>query len=106
MLHDSLSSGMSRPPGTGERRHGVRAPVEAEVVIRWQHDLRTAVRYPVADLGEGGLRIYSAMPLLRDMLGIAVRLLPAGKPVNRPCAVSWCRPSAPGGPWEVGLRFG
>ncbi len=97
---------MNSPQRTGERRHGARKEVEAEVVIRWQHDLQTAIRYPVTDLGEGGLRILSATPLLRDMLGIAVRLLPAGKPLNRPCAVSWCRPSAPGGPWEVGLRFG
>jgi hypothetical protein len=79
--------------------------VKAELVILWHHDPETPVRYPVLDLGEGGARIQSGTPLLEDMSGTAVKLLPKGETINRMCTVSWIRASATGGPFEIGLRF-
>jgi len=79
--------------------------VRAEMVVQWHHDPGTSVRYRVLDLGEGGARMLSAIPLLKGLSGTAVRLLPAGQVLHRMCTVTWLRP-AEGGWFEVGLRFG
>ena len=106
MLNDALIFGHHQPRPEHERRHSVREGVQADLIVLWDHDPATAVRYPVIDIGDGGMRILSAVPLHRGMLGIAVKLLPSGKTVNRPCSVSWTRPPAHDGPFEIGLAFG
>ena len=47
----------------------------------------------------------SALPLLRGLTGTAITLLPKGESINRPCTVSWARPPALTGPFEIGLNF-
>ena len=98
MLHDSLS--------TEDRRHSARNVRLAEIVIRWHHDPDVPIRYPVLDMGDGGVRILSTLPLLRGLSGTAVKLLPKGEPINRPCSVAWTQPPAlNGGPFEIGLEL-
>ncbi len=98
MLHDSLS--------TDDRRRSARTVKRAELVVRWHHDPQVPVRYPVLDMGDDGLRILSSLPLLRGLSGIAVKLLPKGEHINRPCSVAWAQPPVIGGPFEIGLAFG
>ena len=78
----------------------------AELVVRWHHDMLTAIRYRVLDISEGGARIVTSAPLIEGMTGTAVTLLPKGTPINRLCSVCWSRPPALSGAFEVGLRFG
>ncbi len=103
MLHDSVISGRNRRSAADERRRSARATVHAELVVAWHHDPDTAVRYPVIDVGEGGMRILSALPLLKGMSGTAIKLLPEGRELNRMCTVSWAKAPDLGGPFEVGL---
>jgi hypothetical protein len=98
MLHDPLIS-------RTDRRRSARAVVKAELVILWHHDPDTPVRYPVLDIGDGGARIRSTMPLIKGMSGTAVKLLPTGEAIHRMCTVSWSRSLEPDGPFEIGLRF-
>ncbi len=105
MLHDSVISGRDRRGTAEERRRSPRAPVHAELVVAWHHDPDTVVRYPVVDMGDGGMRILSALPLPRGMSGTAIKLLPEGRTLNRMCTVSWSRSPAEGGPFEVGLAI-
>ncbi len=105
MLHDSLIPGQDDLETTDDRRRSPRASSSAELVVRWHHDPNTPIRYRVLDVGEGGVRILSGIPLLRGMSGTAVKLLPDGESINRPCSVSWARPPALGGPFEIGLDF-
>ena len=105
MLNDSLIFGHDRLEPGDDRRRSARAAVRAELVVLWHHDPRTAVRYPVLDMSDGGVRILSSTPLLKGMSGTAVKLLPKGEAVNRPCRVSWTRPPALDGPFEIGLHF-
>ncbi len=97
MLHDSLS--------TEDRRRAARNVKRAELVIRWHHDPDVPIRYPVLDMGDGGVRILSTLPLLRGLSGTAVKLLPKGEPINRPCSVAWTQPPALDGPFEIGLEL-
>ncbi len=105
MLHESLIPSQDDRETTDDRRRSPRASLKAELVVRWHHDPDTLVRYRVVDMGDGGVRILSGIPLLRGMSGTAVKLLPTGEPINRPCSVSWARPPALGGPFEIGLDF-
>ncbi len=105
MLHDSLIPSQDDLETTDDRRRSPRASLIAELVVRWHHDPDTPIRYRVLDVGEGGVRILSGIPLLRGMSGTAVKLLPDGESINRPCSVSWARPPALGGPFEIGLDF-
>jgi len=57
-------------------------------------------------MGDGGVRILSALPLLRGLSGTAVKLLPRGEPINRPCSVAWAQPPVLDGPFEIGLKLG
>ncbi len=100
MLHDALSSGQRL-----DRRGTARQPLDAELVIIWHHDPNTTIRYRVLDISDGGARILSTTPLMAGMNGTAVKLLPKGSPVNRPCMVSWSA-SNEQGTHEVGLTFG
>ena len=105
MLHDSLFPKENDLETTDDRRRSSRASVSAELVVRWHHDPDTPIRYRVLDMGDGGVRILSGIPLLRGLSGLAVKLLPEGKSINRPCSVSWARPPTLGGPFEIGLDF-
>ena len=106
MLHESLIPMQDDCETTDDRRRSPRAPLSADLVVRWHHDPDTPIRYRVLDVGDGGVRILSRIPLLRGMSGTAVKLLPDGESINRPCSVSWARPPALGGPFEIGLDFG
>ena len=105
MLNDSLIPQEDDRETTDDRRRSPRAQTRAELVVRWHHDPDTPIRYPVLDVGDGGVRILSGLPLLRGMSGTAVKMLPDGESINRPCSVSWARPPAVGGPFEIGLNF-
>jgi len=106
MLHDSLISGLDRGDPPVERRHSTRMRTRAELVVRWHHDMPTAIRYRVLDISEDGARIVTSAPLIEGMTGTAVTLLPKGTRINRLCSVCWSRPPALSGAFEVGLRFG
>ncbi len=75
------------------------------MVVLWHHDIETAIRYPVIDRTDTGLRIMCATPLIEGMTGIAANLLPEGMPINRPCSVCWSRPRALGRGFEAGIRL-
>ena len=106
MLHDSLIPQDHGHETTLDRRRSPRTAHQAELVVRWHHAPDTPVRYRVLDVGDGGIRILSALPLLRGLSGTAIKLLPKGEAINRPCSVSWARPPAITGPFEIGLNFG
>ena len=106
MLNDALIPGHHRHDPSQDRRHTARLAVRAELLVLWHHDPETAVRYPLIDIGDGGVRILSSIPLLKGMSGTAVKLLPRGETINRPCHVSWARPPVQDGPFEIGLAFG
>lgn len=105
MLHDSLTPTHDDRETTDDRRRSPRKPLSAELIVRWHHDPDTPIRYRVLDVCDDGVRILSGIPLLRGMLGTAVKLLPDGESINRPCSVSWARPPVVGGPFEIGLDF-
>lgn len=104
MLHDAMIAGLAY-----ERRNSARRLVsESDLVVVWHHEGRTPVRYSVLDVSEGGARVLSSMPLVKGMSGSAVKLLPGGTAIMRPCQVSWMRPASAGGSklaYEVGLTF-
>ena len=105
MLHDALI-GSDHPRSADERRSALRLTSEAsELVVLWHHDMETAIRYPLVDLNDHGVRILTAAPLAEGMTGTAVNLLPTGKPINRPCTVRWSRPRDESRAYEAGLRF-
>ncbi len=106
MLHDALIPGPHRQVSPDERRALERQPASpSEVVMLWHHDMETAIRYPLIDLNDGGVRILTATPLVEGMTGTAVNLLPTGKRINRPCTVRWARRRKEGRAYEAGLRF-
>jgi hypothetical protein len=105
MLHDPMITEADGRVPTTDRRRSPRAEVHAHLVVIWHHDTRTAVRYPLLDISDGGVRIHSATPLPNGMSGTAVKLLPEGRLIHRMCTVSWARPPVDGGPFEIGLKF-
>ncbi len=105
MLHDALLCGRDQPDSPLDRRQSERALARAELVVRWHHDPDTAVRYRVLDISDGGVRILTATPLIKGMSGTAVKLLPNGAGINRPCSVCWVHPPATDGAFEAGLRY-
>ncbi len=105
MLHESLIPREDDRELTDDRRRSPRASFRAELIVRWHHDPDTPIRYRVLDVGNGGIRILSGLPLLRGLSGTAVKLLPDGESINRPFSVSWARPPVLGGPFEIGLNF-
>lgn len=94
MLHEGVA--LPRPahtPGyTGiERRAFQRVPFPAELVVTWFHDMKTPIRYRVIDAGEGGFRIRTTLPLIQGMTGVALKLLPEGRTIERTVSVAWVR---------------
>lgn len=119
MLHDSvMSRGRKRgmpQPGSAEadkqcldRRQSDRVPFPAEMVVVWNFDLDTPMRYAVIDAGDGGYRIHSSHPVQEGTTGMVLRLLPGrGQALDQPVMVAWTRPSDAGDAaagFDVGLR--
>lgn len=101
MLHDGLPA--SSPATTAvDRRHHDRVPFPAEMTLLWHHDLETPMRYRITDACDGGYRIRSSAPMLTGMTGMALRLLPEGRPLDHPVMVVWCH--ADGREYEIGLE--
>ena len=112
MLHEGVTAA-ARPHvkinGQGqveveERRASPRVPFPAELVIAWFCAMKSPIRYRVLDASEGGFRILSNLPLFEGMTGVAVKLLPDGKPLDRTVMVAWIR-THPDGQHEAGLRL-
>ena len=102
VLHDrSIPFAKSAPPG--DRRVSDRVPFPAEITMVWNHDTATVVRYTTLDASDGGYRIHSTLPMIEGATGVALRLLPEGRPLDSPVMVAWCAP-AEGGGYEIGLR--
>lgn len=103
MLYDPALSSQSL---AACRRSGDRLPYPAELVLIWNHDPGTRIRYRVIDASDGGCRIHSSLPLIEGMTGMALKLLPEGAAVNRPVMVVWNGPSRDDDDGhEAGLRF-
>lgn len=113
MLHDGVMSRTARngqarveAPDLEERRVSDRLPFPAEVVLVWNHDLDTPMRYRVQDAGDGGYRIRTSTPLVEGMTGMVIRLLPGrGTRLDQPVMVVWAHSAdeAPG-EYDAGLR--
>ncbi|MCI0631191.1 MAG: hypothetical protein L0Y44_11125 [Phycisphaerales bacterium] len=124
MLHDAVMSriGGSRKPGFRnpgrsqdvsagqsaaclERRESDRLPFPAEIILVWNYDLYTPMRYTVIDAGDGGYRIHSSLPVLEGTTGMVLRLLPSfGQSLDQPVMVVWSRASQQSGGFDIGLR--
>ncbi len=106
MLHDALMGQPGRETTPDDRREAQRQSDPAtELVIVWHHDMETAIRYPLVDRTDEGVRILTATPLVKGMTGTAMHLLPKGATINRPCTVRWSRPREESRGFEAGLRF-
>jgi len=101
-------SRFSPPQANGtciDRRESDRLPFPAEMVLVWNHDLSTPIRYRVVDAGDGGYRVQSAIPMLEGTTGMVLRLLPGrGQPLDQPVMVAWSRRSPNRDVYEIGLR--
>ena len=113
MLHDGIMSRTSRRgkpradrPNLADRRDSDRVPFPAEMVLVWNHDLQTAMRYRVMDAGDGGYRIRTSAPLVEGMTGMVIRMLPGrGERIDQPVMVVWMHPAdGADGEYEAGLR--
>ncbi|MHC4910417.1 MAG: PilZ domain-containing protein [Planctomycetota bacterium] len=102
MLYDRFIPFQKAAP-PGERRVSDRVPFPAEITLVWNHDPSTVVRYATLDASDGGYRIQTSVPVLPGTTGVALRLLPEGRPLNCAIMVAWSAPSEDGG-YEVGLR--
>jgi len=94
-------------PGTvcDDRRVSDRLPFPAEMILVWNHDLQTPLRYQVIDAGDGGYRIHCSSPLLEGTTGMVIRLLPGrGRQMAQPVKVAWSRQSELSTGFEAGLR--
>ena len=115
MLHDAvmLRAGGQELPKSGsaanqpesERRDSDRLPFPAEMVLVWNHDLQTPMRYRVLDAGDGGYRIRSSLNLLEGTTGMVLRLLPSrGQQLDQPVMVAWTKAAQGEAGFDVGLR--
>lgn len=102
MLYDPA---FSSPTLATCRRSGDRLPYPAELILIWNHDPATRIRYRVLDAGDGGCRIHTSLPLIEGMTGMALKLLPEGNAINRPIMVVWNGRSQDDDGHEAGLRF-
>lgn len=113
MLHDGVMSRTARTglarfgaPELEERRNSDRLPFPAEMVLVWNHDLDTPMRYRVLDAGDGGYRIRTSSPLVDGMTGMVIRLLPGkGTRLDQAVMVAWVHATDDeSGQYEAGLR--
>lgn len=106
MLHDRVMSKAAQrvAQSAAERRGSDRLPFPAEMVLVWNHDLGTPMRYRVLDAGDGGYRIHSTFNMLEGTTAMVLRLLPGrGQQLDQPVMVAWSRATADG-EYEIGLR--
>lgn len=124
MLHDAVMSRNPQPgtPGScspadvekinceeqtsiSDRRISDRLPFPAEMVLVWNYDLNTPLRYSVIDAGDGGYRIHTSLPVTAGTTGMVLRLLPGfGQSLDQPVMVAWVRPVEEAQGFDVGLR--
>ena len=104
MLHDA-ALGRSGSQTHEERRQCLRVELRDELILQWHHDPEAMVRYRLIDLSDSGCRIHSSLPLLAGMTGVALRLLPEGRPLCRTAMVAWSEPAGAGLGFEVGISF-
>lgn len=105
MLHDGAMTRSNLDAEALNRRSSERVLNTSELVVLWHHDPEMPVRYRVLDISEGGYRISSSLPMLQGMTGVALRLLPQGKPVNKVVMVVWTECPSPDGINEIGLSI-
>jgi hypothetical protein len=93
MLHDGmLDPGLGRSEQAArDSRREARVPFPAELLVRWFSDLKTQVRYRIIDASEHGFRLRTSLPLPEGMTGIAVKLLPDGRMLEKTIVVVWSR---------------
>lgn len=103
MLHAGINP-EGRPDADLERRASGRSAFRGEVVVAWDHDLTQPIRLGVLDISDEGLRVSSALPILREMTGIAIALLPGDQALNRPFVVRWVESAANNG-CRAGLEY-
>lgn len=108
MIHDSMLASRGSLSAGNDRRYADRIPFPCDIVLQWHHDFATPVRYRVIDVSDGGMRIASNLPLVEGMTGMAMRILPEGRAIDRSVMVAWCKSGRKGEadePCEVGLCF-
>lgn len=105
MLNDAILSRLAAPSPTADRRATERAPYRGELVVIWHHHPSSSARYRVVDWSNGGFRISCAMPMIDGMTGLAMRLLPEGKRIEKPVMVAWSKPDEAAEGYQVGLRY-
>lgn len=99
------TTGSSLPCSFHDRRRSDRLPFPAEMVMVWNYDLNTTMRYRVIDAGDGGYRIHSSLPMLVGTTGMVLRLLPSrGQQLDQPVMVAWTRARPNGDGYDIGLR--
>src|SRR5688500_1868184 len=105
MIHDRVMSRVNAAAkSASNRRESDRLPFPAEMVLVWNHDLETIVRYHVIDAGDGGYRVRSSLPLLEGTTGMVLRLLPSrGQQLDQPVMVAWSTQQSDGS-FEIGLK--
>jgi len=86
-----------------ERRRDERAPLPAEMTLRWLHDPETLIRVQVRDVSERGYRLHTRLPIRLGATGIAVRLLPSGEPLDHVVVVMRIH-RQDDGTYDVGLQ--
>jgi hypothetical protein len=74
------------------------------MILVWNHDLTTPMRYRVLDAGDGGYRIASSLPIIEGATGMVLRLLPGHGSLDQPVMVAWTRRSGETGGFDIGLR--
>jgi hypothetical protein len=105
MLHDAVMSRTSAGRAGTDRRESDRLPFPAEMIVVWNHDLDTTLRYQVIDAGDGGYRIRTSLPMLEGTTGMVLRMLPGrGRSLDQPVMVAWSRKADEAAGFDVGLR--
>lgn len=91
MLHDPAFHRSSDSETSTERRGSARTAASGELALAWSHDRQNTMRYQLIDVGDGGMRIQSTVPILTGTIGTALRLLPEGEKLDQPVMVVWVR---------------
>jgi hypothetical protein len=103
MLHDPAFHRSSEAETSAERRGSARAAASGELTMAWSHDRQNTMRYQLIDVGDGGMRIQSTVPILTGTIGTALRLLPEGEQLDQPVMVVWVR-RLEDDLYDIGLR--
>jgi len=108
MIHDGVTGPARQSARTGhagtERRAADRAPLPAEITLRWLHDPETLLRVAVLDVSNDGYRIRTTLPTRTGATAIALRLLPTGEVLDHVVVAIWCASTPHNDGYEIGLR--